>query len=344
MKVCEDIKLDFSDVLILPKNSELNSRSEVELNNLQGYTGEDIVPIMTSNMDTTGTFEMFDEFYKNKLFTCIHKHYNLDEWKSFFERYENDENIYNYFCVSIGTSENDFSKLEQVNKLSNGRIEYIMIDVANGYCSSFLQRVKNIKNVYHSKILMAGNVVTGERTKELIKNGVDVVKIGIGSGSVCTTRLKSGVGFPQFSAVLECAEAAHECGGRIISDGGITCPGDIVKAFGAGADFVMLGSMLAGHDESGGNLVEVDNVKYKEFYGMSSATAMKKYNGGVANYRSSEGKRVLTKYKGPVSETIKDFLGGIRSACTYTNSKNISELKNNCNFIKVNNQVNNIYK
>ena len=221
----------------------------------------------------------------------------------------------------------------------------ICVDVANGYMSRLVYFCKKIRELVPDCILIAGNVVSREMTEELILNGkVDIVKVGIGSGSVCTTRLQTGVGMPQLSAIMECADAAHGCGGHIISDGGITCPGDASKAFGAGADFVMIGSMLAGHEESGGELIEENEVKYKIFYGMSSDTAMNKHYGGVNNYRSSEGKTVKIKYKGSVKLTIHDLLGGIRSTCTYVNAKKLKDLSKCTTFIRVQNQVNTIYK
>ena len=166
-------------------------------------------------------------------------------------------------------------------------------------------------------MIIAGNVVTCRNDRTILLAGADIIKVGIGPGSVCTTRKQTGVGFPQLSAVLECADAAHGIGGHIISDGGCTVPGDFSKAFGAGADFVMAGGYFAGHTESGGDLIEEDGKKFKLFYGMSSDTAMNKHSGGVANYRSSEGKTVKIPYKGSVKDTLLDLLGGIRSTLTY---------------------------
>ena len=184
---------------------------------------------------------------------------------------------------------------------------------------------------------MAGNVVTGEMTEQLILSGADIVKVGIGPGSVCTTRKKTGVGYPQLSAVMECADAAHGLSGHIISDGGCTMPGDFSKAFGAGADFVMAGGMFSGHDESGGETVTDSDTgrKYKEFYGMSSAHAMTKHSGGVADYRASEGKYVLVPYRGPVSGTVRTILGGVRSSCTYVGARKLKELSKRTTFIRI---------
>lgn len=179
--------------------------------------------------------------------------------------------------------------------------------------------------------------------EELLLSGADIIKVGIGPGSVCTTRVKTGVGYPQLSAIIECADAAHGLGGHIISDGGCTIPGDIAKAFGAGADFVMLGGMLAGHDQSGGELIERNGERFKTFYGMSSETAMGKHSGGVADYRASEGKTVEVPYRGNVTETLQDILGGLRSTCTYVGAQRLKELTKRTTFIRVAEQENRVY-
>ena len=342
MRIITDPKLDFKDVLILPKRSTLFSRSEVSLertytfpNSKYTWTG---VPIVVANMDTTGTFEMAIEMAKYKCITCIHKHYNIENWLTFLQ----DTNIYDHFAVSVGIRDNDIEKLKQIMSLDDN-IQFICVDVANGYSEYFLQQVKLIRSLYPTKTIIAGNVVTNEMTEELIMNGVDIVKAGIGGGSVCTTRIKTGVGYPQLSMVMECADAAHGLKGMLMSDGGCTNSGDIAKAFGAGADFVMLGGMFSGHDESGGNILLENGQKYKEFYGMSSSRAMNKHNGGVAKYRASEGKRVLVKYKGPVENTINDIMGGIRSTCTYVGASCLKELSKRTTFIRVNQQSNEVY-
>ena len=345
MRLINERKLDFKDVLIVPKRSNLYSRSQVSLNRTftfphskYTWTG---VPIVVANMDTTGTFEMALKLSDFKCITCIHKHYSLDEWKEFINNI-NDNNIFNHFAVSIGIRDDDIEKLSNIMNL-NDNIQFICIDVANGYSQKFLEKIKLIRNVYPNKTIIAGNVCTNEMTEELIMCGVDIVKAGIGGGSVCTTRIKTGVGYPQLSMVIECADAAHGLKGMLMSDGGCTNSGDISKAFGAGADFVMLGGMFAGHDESNGTVVVEDGIKYKEFYGMSSDTAMNKHNGGVANYRASEGKRVLIKYRGPIENTINDMFGGVRSTCTYVGAEKLKELSKCTTFIKVNNQSNEIY-
>jgi GMP reductase len=283
---------------------------------------------------------MAKSLFKHKLITCIHKHYSLEEWELFLNNLNNND--YNYFTVSVGITDNDLDKLNNIIELDNN-IKFICIDVANGYTQLFINRVKEIKKLYPNKVIIAGNIVTPEVTEELILAGADIVKAGIGGGSVCTTRIKTGVGYPQLSTVIECADAAHGLKGHIVSDGGCINSGDIAKAFGGGADFVMSGGMFSGHDESSGNIIEQNGVKYKEFYGMSSSTAMEKHNKGVSNYKASEGKRVLIKYKGSVENTIYDLLGGLRSTCTYVGAVKLKELSKRTTFIKVSQQSNEIY-
>lgn len=343
MRIEDDMKLDFKDVLFKPKRSVLQSRSEVDItrtyifkHTAHEWTG---IPIMAANMDTVGTFEMHKTFYDNKMFTCMHKHYSAKDWDVFINDFA-EENNFNHFAISTGTSEDDFTFVKQV-VAEFPSIKFICIDVANGYSEHFTSFVRKVRNKFPDKVIIAGNVVTGEMTEELILSGADIVKVGIGSGSVCTTRIQTGVGYPQLSAVIECADAAHGLEGHIVSDGGCTCAGDVAKAFGAGADFVMLGGMLAGYDESGGELVtDADGCEYKVFYGMSSETAMDKYSGGVAEYRSSEGRTVKVPYRGSVTNMIQSTLGGLRSTCTYVGARRLKELSKRTTFIRVSQQFN----
>lgn len=343
MKIENEIKLDFNDVLIRPKRSTLNSRSEVDLErkfkfkySSQEWTG---VPIIAANMDTVGTYEVCKVLSKHKIITAFHKFYTLRQ----FEDMEGLDP--NYFTISTGISDYDFTKLNEIMDRNFGsRVKFICIDVANGYMEQLVEFCKKVRSHYPDKILIAGNVVSREMTEELILNGkVDIVKVGIGPGSACTTRLKTGVGMPQLSAIIECADAAHGVGGHIIADGGITCPGDMAKAFGAGGDFIMVGGQFAGHDENPGDIVEENGVKYKSFYGMSSDTAMNKHYGSMASYRSSEGRTVKMKYKGKLENTVLDYLGGVRSTCTYINAKNIKNIPKCTTFVRVNRQLNTIY-
>ena len=344
MRIEQEIKLGFKDVMIRPKRSKLKSRSQVSLerefkflNSSSTWKG---VPIVAANMDTVGTFEMAKTLAENKLFTAIHKHYSVDQWDDFMKNASAE--IINYIAFSTGTGAKDTEKLKVVLS-KHSKIKFICIDVANGYSEHFVNFVKETRKQFPDKIIIAGNVVTGEMVEELLLAGADIVKVGIGPGSVCTTRVKTGVGYPQLSAIIECADAAHGLGGQIISDGGCATPGDIAKAFGAGADFVMLGGMLAGHQESGGELIEENGEKFKQFYGMSSTTAMDKHVGGVAEYRASEGKTVKVPYKGYVADTLQDILGGIRSTCTYVGASRLKELTKRTTFIRVSEQENRVF-
>ena len=344
MRIETDLKLGFKDVMIRPKRSTLKSRAEVSLDRefkfLHSTTKWSGIPIMAANMDTVGTFEMAKELAKHKLFTAIHKHYSVSEWNVFLEDATPD--FYDYIAVSTGTGKNDFKKVIEIIT-ANPLLKFICIDVANGYSEHFVNFLKQTRKQFPDKVIIAGNVVTGEMVEELLLAGADIIKVGIGPGSVCTTRIKTGVGYPQLSAIIECADAAHGLGGHIISDGGCTTPGDIAKAFGAGSDFVMLGGMLAGHTESGGELLEINGKKYKQFYGMSSATAMEKHVGGVAEYRASEGKAVKIPFKGYVVDTVLDILGGLRSSCTYVGASRLKELTKRTTFIRVSEQENRVF-
>ncbi|MFK7822938.1 MAG: GMP reductase [Oligoflexales bacterium] len=344
MRIESELKIGFKDVLIRPKRSTLKSRSEVSL--VRDYTFRHSrfewsgVPIIAANMDSVGTFAMAKVLSEYQIMVAVHKHYTALQWKEFSTQTGLD--ALNYICVSTGISNADFEKMKQILQVAPS-LQFICIDVANGYTEYFVDFLKKVREDYPDKTIIAGNVVTGEMVEELILAGADIVKVGIGPGSVCTTRVKTGVGYPQLSAIIECADAAHGLKGHVISDGGCTCSGDIAKAFGAGADFVMLGGMLAGHDEGEGEKIEENGEQLMEFYGMSSAAAMKKHSGGVADYRASEGKVVRVPYRGEVLVTIKDILGGVRSTCTYVGASKLKELSKRTTFIQVREQENKIY-
>ena len=333
MRIIEDVKLDYKDVLITPKRSSLSSRSEVKLERLftfRSYNSWFGIPIIAANMDGIGTFHMDEELNKHHCMVALTKHYPDTQLIDHFQR-KFESTIY-----SMGISDEDLQKFDNVYNVVGNRLMRVCIDVANGYTQSFVNFIHKFRDRYPSVILMAGNVVTPEMTEELILAGVDIVKVGIGPGSVCTTRKITGIGYPQLSAVIECADAAHGLKGHIIADGGCSVPGDVVKAFAAGADFVMLGGMLAGHKEGGASALSSN-----QFYGMSSDTAMDLHNGGVANYRASEGKTVEIPYRGEVSKTMQDLLGGLRSACTYVGASELKELSKRTTFVRVTQQLNN---
>ncbi len=344
MRIEESVKLDFKDVLIRPKRSTLRSRKDVDITrdftfkwSKRKYSG---VPIIAANMDGVGTMSMAKSFIslKTGMSVALHKHYALPELIKFF-----DENDTKSAWYSIGMVEADQEKLKEFIKQRPGKVEKICLDVANGYSEHFVDFVKRTRDMLPDITIMAGNVVTGEMVEELTLAGVDIVKVGIGPGSVCTTRKMTGVGYPQLSAIIECADAAHGLGGLICADGGCTVPGDLAKAFGAGADFIMLGGMLAGHDQSEMKIIKEGGQKYLIFYGMSSSTAMTKHKGGVAEYRASEGKTVKIPYRGDVETTLQDILGGVRSACTYVGAKRLKEISRRTTFIRVSQQLNTVF-
>ncbi len=339
MRIEESIKLDFKDVLIRPKRSTLKSRVEVSLE--REYTFKYSkhkwkgVPVIAANMDHTGTFAMAHVLSKHKLMVAMDKFIQHDMWEKELTAHKN---LNNFVFATTGIGEQDLKNLDHAIK--NLEVNFICIDVANGYTQRFVDAIKMLRDKYPHKTIMAGNVVTAEMTEELIMSGADIVKVGIGPGSVCTTRKMTGVGYPQLSAVIECADAAHGLKGLLCSDGGCVVPGDVAKAFAAGADFVMLGGMLAGHEECSGKVIEKNGQKFKRFYGMSSAEAMIKYKGQVDEYRASEGKSVDVPYKGPVETTVLDILGGLRSTCTYVGAAQLKELSKRTTFIRVTQQLN----
>jgi len=368
LRIDQDVKLDYKDVLIRPKRSTLKSRSQVRLerkftfrNSKEEYEG---VPIMAANMDGVGTFEMADKLAEGNIFTCLVKTYSVEQLVEYFN--SNIPERTNNVAMSIGTSDDDFHKLVDVQAEVCDQLKYVCMDIANGYSDHFAARVRKVRDQFPDLIIIAGNVVTGEMTEELILAGADIVKVGIGPGSVCTTRIQTGVGYPQLSAVIECADAAHGLGGHIIADGGCTCPGDVAKAFAAGADFVMLGGMLAGHDEGGGEVItkyyETNELNYEmsqgtsggfekvietkqfvQFYGMSSDAANTKHFGGLKDYRSSEGREVLVPYRGEVARTVQDILGGLRSTCTYAGALKLKQLSKCTTFVRCTQQFNSVY-
>lgn len=345
MRIEQDHKLDFPDVLIRPKRSTLSSRSDVDIKrdfnfkwSEHTYRG---VPVIAANMDGVGTFSMARAFEKdgNGLTVALVKHYPADELIEFYKN-GGDKNSW----YTLGLNDEDSEKFDKVNKeLGDLAPKKICLDVANGYIQYFVDFLREIRKKYPDKTIMAGNVVTGEMTEELIMSGADVVKVGVGQGSVCTTRRVAGVGYPQLSAIIECADAAHGLDGLVCSDGGCTCPGDVAKAYGAGADFVMMGGMLAGHDQSEAEIIEEDGEKKLAFYGMASDTAMKKHKGDVAEYRASEGKTVKIPYRGDVKESLQEILGGIRSACTYVGARRLKELTKRTTFVMVSRQLNTVF-
>ncbi|MEC8171704.1 MAG: GMP reductase [Candidatus Thermoplasmatota archaeon] len=343
MRIERDLKLTFDDVLIRPKRSTLISRSDVNL--VREFTFRhteetwDGVPIVAANMDTTGLFSIAEVLQGHKMLTCTQKFYSTQEFADAWENGVNSE----FIAVTCGSTDESFELLKR-KMATNKDLKMICIDVANGYREVFLNFVRKVRGEFSEKIIIAGNVATREMTEALILAGADIVKVGIGPGSVCTTRKVAGVGYPQLSAISECADAAHGLSGHVMSDGGCSSPGDVAKAFAAGADFVMLGGMLAGHDESGGELIEDGGGSYKSFYGMSSAKAMETHYGEIADHRAPEGKEVRVPYRGPLEVTVQSILGGLRSACSYVGARRIKDLPKCTTFIRVSMTTNEVFQ
>ena len=343
MRIERDLKLTFDDVLIRPKRSTLISRSDVNL--VREFTFRhteetwDGVPIVAANMDTTGLFSIAEVLQGHKMLTCTQKFYSTQEFADAWENGVNSE----FVAVTCGSTDESFELLKRKMATNKG-LKMICIDVANGYREVFLNFVRKVRGEFSEKIIIAGNVATREMTEALILAGADIVKVGIGPGSVCTTRKVAGVGYPQLSAISECADAAHGLSGHVMSDGGCSSPGDVAKAFAAGADFVMLGGMLAGHDESGGELIEDGGGSYKSFYGMSSAKAMETHYGEIADHRAPEGKEVRVPYRGPLEVTVQSILGGLRSACSYVGARRIKDLPKCTTFIRVSMTTNEVFQ
>ena len=345
MRIENDIKLDFKDVLIRPKRSTLASRSEVDVTRGFRYlhTGSEWTgfPLIAANMDATGTLAMARALGAFGALTALHKYVGVDELAAFLDGPDARHVFY-----TIGTNAADHEKFAAVK--ARAKVGQICLDVANGYTEAFIDMVKRVRDGNPDSVIMAGNVVTGDMTEALLLAGADIVKVGIGPGSVCTTRKMTGVGYPQLSAIIECADAAHGLKGFVCADGGCTVPGDIAKAYGAGADFVMLGGMLAGHDECEGEIVYEERGGIRTpsrmvFYGMSSEAAMKKHSGGVAAYRAAEGKSVEVPYRGPVAQTMGELVGGVRSMMTYIGATRLKEVPKRTTFVRVSAQLNTVF-
>ena len=344
MRIESDLKLDYKDVLLKPKRSKLTSRKDVDmerefkfLNSGKEFTG---IPIIASSMDGVGTFSMAKILQNYKMLTVLRKHYEPEDWDNAVASGLD----LSYVSICTGTNRiwdedaSDFLTLKVVLE-KYPEIPFITIDVANGYHENFVDFVGQIREEFPEQTIIAGNVITAEMTEELILRGADIVKCGIGPGSVCTTRLMTGVGIPQFSGIIECADAAHGVGGQVIADGGCVYPGDVAKAFGAGSDFVMLGGMLAGHEES-----EIDILDGKmEFYGMSSDRAMEIHGARKDGYRGAEGKEIRIPYKGKVEDTMTEIIGGVRSACTYIGATKIKDMPKCATFVQVLQQENQVF-
>ena len=345
MRIKEDLKLNFDDVLMEPKRSTLSSRRDVDMTRKFTFRNSgkimEFTPIFASNMDGVGTFSMAKVLQEHKMMTVITKSTTLDQWKEAVGSGLRLQSV----SVCTGTNKiwdpeaEDYARMKQVLD-SFPDVKMITIDVANAYHQNFVDFIKMVRDEFPDKVIVAGNVVTPEMVEELIINGADMVKIGIGPGSVCTTRTMTGIGVPQFSAIVECADAANGVDGHIMADGGCVWPGDIAKAFGGGAHAVMIGGMLAGHDESEQPVVDGK----VEFYGMSSDRAREKHGKRKDGYRGNEGRWISLPYRGPVNPTVEDILGGVRSAATYIGARRLKDMPKCATFVRVNNNINRVYE
>ena len=345
MRIKEDIKLNFDDVLMEPKRSTLSSRRDVDMTRKFTFRNSgkvmNFTPIFASNMDGVGTFSMAKVLQKHQMMTVITKSTTVDQWREAVGTGLRLQSV----SVCTGTNKiwdpeaEDYKNMQDVlSSFSN--VFIITSDVANAYHQNFVDFIKKVREEYPEKVIVAGNVVTPEMVEELIINGADMVKIGIGPGSVCTTRTMTGIGVPQFSAIVECADAANGVDGHIMADGGCVWPGDIAKAFGGGAHAVMIGGMLAGHDESE---QPVEDGKI-EFYGMSSDRAREKHGKRKDGYRGNEGRWISLPHRGPVEPTVEDILGGVRSAATYIGARRLKDMPKCATFVRVENNINKVYE
>lgn len=345
MRIEEDIKLDYADVLLRPKRSTMTSRKDVRLDreftfyhSPKAWRG---IPIMTANMASCGTFEMARTLASYQIITALHKFYSLDDYEAFFKDFDAPD----YIAYTLGIRDEDFEALEAMRGAGLlERFSFICLDVPNGYLERFIEKIRELRRLCPDHIIIAGNVVTNEMTEEIILNGADIVKVGIGPGSACTTRRMTGVGYPQLSAVIECADAAHGINndrgnGLVIADGGQQYPSCVAKAFCGGADFNMFGSMFSGYDQSGGALIERDGRKYKEYFGSSSNKAMAEFYGKKDDHRASEGREILMPYKGDLNIFLQDLFGALRSTGTYIGASKIKEFSKRATFVRVNRQL-----
>lgn len=344
----QGVKLDFDNVMLVPQRSEMESRSSIILHREYSFPHSPstltCTGVIAANMDSTGTFEMARALAKFGMLTAIHKHYDVPSLAEFFS----DKAIGEFAFYTVGSGWKDLDKIRSVRRECK-RDDFprlLCIDVPNGYARGFAETVKRYRRSYPSAIIMAGNIVTPNMAEELIFAGADIVKVGIGSGSVCLTRVKTGVGYPQLAAVDECAFAAHgKPRGHVCSDGGCKEAADVAKAFCAGADFVMIGGMLAGTDECGsqGWVNPLDKTQGYRYHGMASREAQDIHNGGLADYRAAEGKEVTLPYRGAVEGIAKDILGGLRGTGTMIGARCLKDFPKCSEFIEVRQTHNTVF-
>jgi GMP reductase len=372
MQIIDSVQLDFSDVLIKPRRSSIDSRSKVDITREYKFKWCPYVikgtGIMQANMGTIGNFNVSRKMLENGLFACLHKYHSVEDLIEFYgELYDkyvhSGDKSLRRCLLGIGLRDDGIEKLRVINKALGIQVG-VKFDVPNGYIPQVKEKVIELRKEFPEMFIMVGNVVTGDITEDLILSGADCVAVGIGPGGQCLTRPTTGCGRPQLSAIIECADAAHQVGGMVCADGGITCPGDLGKAFGAGADFIMIGSLFAGTDEADGEIISkwifngeyepamdgsgfepcLELKEFKQFYGMSSTLAQEKFGNGKPKYRASEGRVSLVPYVGSIDGVIEELLGGLRSTMTYIGAWKLKNIPKQCTFYKVHNQLNRTYE
>lgn len=368
MQIIDSVQLDFSDVLIKPRRSSIDSRSKVDITREYKFKWCPYVikgtGIMQANMGTIGNFNVSRKMLNNGLFACLHKYHNINDLIDFYkELIDKGDDTWRRCLLAIGLRDDGIDKLRTLNEKLGVQVG-VKFDVPNGYIPQVKEKVIELRKEFPEMFIMVGNVVTSDITEDLILSGADCVAVGIGPGGQCLTREQTGCGRPQLSAIIECADAAHQVGGMVCGDGGITCPGDLGKAFGAGADFIMIGSMFAGTLEADGDIVSkwiftgeyepaddgsgfephLELKEFKKFYGMSSTLAQETFGNGKPKYRASEGRVTLVPYAGDIDGVIEELLGGLRSTMTYIGAWKLKNIPKQCTFYKVHNQLNRTYE
>ena len=336
----------FDDVLLVPQESQVVP-SDVTLSTKLTSNITLNIPIMSAAMDTVTESKMAIAMAQYGGLGVIHKNMSVDQQaeqvklvkakKVDLDEYPNstlDKHGHYIVAAGVGVSKD---MEERVKALVEAGVDVLIVDSAHGHSTNVMKTVKYIKANYTIDVI-AGNVATAKGTRALIEAGADAVKVGIGPGSICTTRIVSGVGVPQITAIADAAEEAAKHGIPVIGDGGIKHSGDITKAIGAGASVVMLGSMLAGHIESPGEIITRDGMKYKAYRGMGSLGAMNqgsadRYGQAGASKFVPEGVEALTPFKGVLHDTLYQLLGGLRSGMGYCGYQTIDELRADSEFI-----------
>jgi IMP dehydrogenase len=318
--------LSYDDVLLIPKYSEIESRSEISLESQLGKNLKFNVPIIASPMDTVSGLEMALALSKLGGVAIIHRYNTVEEQTNIVREVKRQgERV----GAAVGTT-GDF--MQRVETLHTAGVDFICIDVAHGDHLMVRNAIRSIKNKYGNTIhIMAGNVATKHAFQRLEAWGADSIRVGIGGGSICSTRIQTGHGVPNLTAIMECASVAQAA--TLIADGGIKNAGDCVKALAAGAKFVMLGSLLAGTDEAPGEVVEslLHGTRLKSYRGMASREAQEGWRGKSS---APEGIATMIPCKGPVEKIFNDLAGNIRSGLSYSGARALDELRNKAEFIR----------